>query len=412
METTPRDSAKAYALTAQGECTITITQGARSVSWKALSTGGQTTFIVPAKAIASISDPDALLSPLPFLVAPERKEDALGGVPEMSIADAVFTPESHLPQSGTAVAEVTAQWQEASFARSALPGAAAVPPPEIWQEYGALMPHSIVGGVAYYDLSNMNIAANSRFITSNDIFYSLPIADGVEIGRSELRFGLGRSDIKKMYVLLGQVASGNSAIVLNAPEADIFVSSNTNSSIALSCVRPRAYASIAKSIKLYAPNYNTETFIFSFSNTPENFREPTTTPFEAYLPACTAVTNIGGLANEVDYYRRNHMPLKLCMPALKKSCSFCTRMAMGAESLVYFLTHVGTQTAFQNGGTIPLVSGSAPTITLGVDAALGHIEDGTPVWEETEEAQAVATAVQAAIERGWNIGIIFNEKIG
>lgn len=65
MATQPLDTAKVYALTAAGACSVTLTQGEKSITWEALAEGGQTSFIVPAGATAEISDPAALLSPLP-----------------------------------------------------------------------------------------------------------------------------------------------------------------------------------------------------------------------------------------------------------------------------------------------------------------------------------------------------------
>lgn len=65
MATQPLDTAKVYALTAAGACSVTLTQGEQTITWEILSEGGQTSFIVPAGATAEISDPTALLSPLP-----------------------------------------------------------------------------------------------------------------------------------------------------------------------------------------------------------------------------------------------------------------------------------------------------------------------------------------------------------
>lgn len=65
MATQPLNTAKVYALTAAGACSVTLTKGEKSITWEALSEGGQTSFIVPAGATASLSDETALLSPLP-----------------------------------------------------------------------------------------------------------------------------------------------------------------------------------------------------------------------------------------------------------------------------------------------------------------------------------------------------------
>lgn len=65
MATLPIDTAKTYALTAAGACSVTLTQGEKSITWEALSGGGQTCLIVPAGATIELSSPNALLSPLP-----------------------------------------------------------------------------------------------------------------------------------------------------------------------------------------------------------------------------------------------------------------------------------------------------------------------------------------------------------
>lgn len=65
MATHPLDTAKLYALTSAGACSVTLTQGGKSITWEALAEGGQTSFIVPAGATAEVSDSSALLSPLP-----------------------------------------------------------------------------------------------------------------------------------------------------------------------------------------------------------------------------------------------------------------------------------------------------------------------------------------------------------
>lgn len=65
MATQPIDTAKVYALTSAGACSVTLTQGGKTITWEALPDGGQTSFIVPAGATAELSNPEALLSPLP-----------------------------------------------------------------------------------------------------------------------------------------------------------------------------------------------------------------------------------------------------------------------------------------------------------------------------------------------------------
>lgn len=65
MATQPLDTAKVYALTAAGACSVTLVHGGKSITWEALTEGGQTSFLVPAGATVEISDTTALLSPLP-----------------------------------------------------------------------------------------------------------------------------------------------------------------------------------------------------------------------------------------------------------------------------------------------------------------------------------------------------------
>lgn len=86
MATQPIDTAKVYALTAAGACSVTLTQGEKTITWDALSRGGQTSFVVPAGATAEISDPTAILSPLPAnfkaaLGAGAAHAEVIGGKP-------------------------------------------------------------------------------------------------------------------------------------------------------------------------------------------------------------------------------------------------------------------------------------------------------------------------------------------
>lgn len=88
MGTTPINTAKTYALTAAGACSVTIQQGSKSITWQILPEGGQTTFIVPAGASVSISDPTALISPLPFNVALGAGNGGTGGSTHLTPEDA------------------------------------------------------------------------------------------------------------------------------------------------------------------------------------------------------------------------------------------------------------------------------------------------------------------------------------
>lgn len=92
MATQPLDTAKVYALTAAGACSVTLTQGEKSITWEALAEGGQTSFVVPAGATVSISDETALLSPLPANFKAALGADAAGAGGERIIT---------APMSGT-----------------------------------------------------------------------------------------------------------------------------------------------------------------------------------------------------------------------------------------------------------------------------------------------------------------------
>lgn len=99
MATNPIDTAKLYALTSAGACSATLTQGETSITWEALSEGGQTSIIVPAGATLSISDPTALLSPLPanFKAALGAAKGSAGGehIAGESITPAICDAEHH-----------------------------------------------------------------------------------------------------------------------------------------------------------------------------------------------------------------------------------------------------------------------------------------------------------------------------
>lgn len=92
MATQPLDTAKVYALTAAGACSVTLTQGEQSITWEALTEGGQTSFIVPAGATVSISDESALLSPLPA-----NFKAALGAGVKRAEGECITTAECDTP---------------------------------------------------------------------------------------------------------------------------------------------------------------------------------------------------------------------------------------------------------------------------------------------------------------------------
>lgn len=89
MATKPISTAKVYLLTAQNPTSATLTQGTTSITWEALSASGQTTVIVPPGATLTLSDPEALLSPLPFDGALAVGNNASGG---RSVQSAGITP--------------------------------------------------------------------------------------------------------------------------------------------------------------------------------------------------------------------------------------------------------------------------------------------------------------------------------
>lgn len=94
MATQPIDTAKLYALTSAGACSVTLTQGEKSITWDALTEGGQTGIIVPAGATLTISDTAALLSPLPanFKAALGAAGKSTGGIGSKSLAGESISP--------------------------------------------------------------------------------------------------------------------------------------------------------------------------------------------------------------------------------------------------------------------------------------------------------------------------------
>lgn len=98
MDTTSIETTKAYALTAEGECSVTLTSRTHSVTWQALSAGGQTTFIVPAGATVTISDPNAVLTPLPanFKFALGAGVGSIGGEPLTMLSSSEGEATTHM----------------------------------------------------------------------------------------------------------------------------------------------------------------------------------------------------------------------------------------------------------------------------------------------------------------------------
>lgn len=94
MATQPIDTAKLYALTSAGACSVTLTQGEKSITWDALAEGGQTGIIVPAGATITVSDSAALLSPLPanFKAALGAGSVSAGGIGSKPLAGESIFP--------------------------------------------------------------------------------------------------------------------------------------------------------------------------------------------------------------------------------------------------------------------------------------------------------------------------------
>lgn len=68
--TQPTDSPRVFVISCGQPCSVTLTQEGQQVTWQALPAAGQTSIIVPAQATLDVSEPSALLSPLPFDKAP------------------------------------------------------------------------------------------------------------------------------------------------------------------------------------------------------------------------------------------------------------------------------------------------------------------------------------------------------
>lgn len=92
MVTHTSDTAKVYALTAAGACSVTLTQGDHSVTWQALREAGQTTVLVPAGAALSLSDEGALLSPMPFKAALGTGNGSAGGAEQHAAGEPLSEP--------------------------------------------------------------------------------------------------------------------------------------------------------------------------------------------------------------------------------------------------------------------------------------------------------------------------------
>lgn len=88
-------TAKAYALTHTGACSVTLIKGEKRITWQALDEdGGQTTCIIPKGMKIELSAPDAILTKVPFEYALGAGQRA-GGM--MRIADKIRPQESTTP---------------------------------------------------------------------------------------------------------------------------------------------------------------------------------------------------------------------------------------------------------------------------------------------------------------------------
>lgn len=96
MATQSSDTAKLYALTAAGACSVTLTQGLKSVTWQPLRAAGQATVLVPAGAVLHVSEPEAMLSPIPFKAALGTGNGSAEGAGTSAVGEDICEPDEML----------------------------------------------------------------------------------------------------------------------------------------------------------------------------------------------------------------------------------------------------------------------------------------------------------------------------
>lgn len=371
MATKPTNTAILYALTASGACSVTLTQDGKSHAWQAVPDGGgQTTFIIPAGAVAELSDENALLSPLPFKTAPGAVS-GIGGA---------------LTDDMQKLLSYTEKENNAALSSLSWAGLCAAADTE-WLK-GSLLA-CVNGDTAYIDLSGcLAAAADTPAYETSDT----PLLAG---GNGQLRLGTGVDGLRRMIVKMNRFWCGGGAdrLLLCNDEVDFVLIANVRSINEIKNLQSPDYHQRAKSLTIIYPSETNCGNIGSISAYNSEWDASRLAfPIRYILPGMTAggAFKLGFYYSGIWHYDTNVMQLDItaCMPSYVSSFSFYKSNLNSVANLVYLMDNLGTPTA-----------SSMPQLSFGIAAAKVDTSGDAPVYADAD-LQAAADRLSA---RGWEV---------
>lgn len=367
MATQPTNTAILYALTSSGACSVTLTQDGKSHTWQALpESGGQTTFIIPAGAVAELSDERALLSPLPFKAAPGAGS-GIGGT---------------LPADMQKLLDGTATESNAALSTLSWAGLCAAAGTD-WLKETLL--GCVSGDTAYIDLSGCSAAAGATpAYTTTDT----PLLAGA---RAQMQLGGGVVGLKRMIVKMNRFWYNDNRLLLCNADVDFVLISNTLSIGDFTHMEATTNRFQAKSLTMIYPS------VTSFGNLGRVTAYATqwdasklAFPIRYILPCLTSPASFKlGFYYDDDWHWDDgvmQLDITAYMPSCVSSFSFYKSNLNSVKNLVYLMDNLGTPAA-----------GSRPQLTFGIAAVEVDTSGDDPVYADA--------ALQAAVERlrakGW-----------
>lgn len=381
MVTQPVNTAKVYVLSASSACSVTLTHLGQSTTWQALPEGGgQTTFIVPAGAVAEISDENAFLAPIPFKIAPGAIGCSVGGTEGGNTRDLLSfnTTKSNAVLSGLSYSALCA-----SAGRE-------------WLKHAFL--NCVHGDTAYIDLSAFAPTFNesARYYTTDT-----PLFAG-DSQTEQIRLGEGVTGLKRMILKIGSVyrAQNAASMLLCNSDVDFTIISKNQGLFSFGNVSYPTVFNKAKSLTVictdskanpasyYALGHFTSTSAKDTSLDERCFNFPIKFIVPSFTSGASFSITTRSNSAWVDNAHPTHLDITASMPSYVSSFSFYRSNFNSPENLVYLMDNLGTPAA-----------DSSPSLTFGIDAALvdGERVSTPPVYFDA--------TLQAAVDRfrakGW-----------
>lgn len=363
MATKPTNSARLFALTSSGACSVTLTQDGKIHTWQALPDGGgQTTFIIPAGAVAELSDENAILSQLPFNVALGAGSSSIGGSidSELQTSLALTADESNLVLSSLTwnglCAMADTEWLKTALLNCVSGDTAVINLSSCWG-----------GGIDGYKASTTPLLRGDngiRFILGEGVPNLKRMVlkmSGFWDGNSEMRFYFNNSNVD--YIFIGENVSGCSF-----PHME----------------RNNRY-SLAKSLTYIFPGAPNDKGapIGALTTYGDRIHESNLPfPIRFILPCCIKGAKFSmrsKLDGEwVDDLLISHYNITAAMPSYVSSFSFYKTNLNSVENLVYLMDNLGTPS-----------EENLPQLTFGVAAELVDTSGDEPVYRNADLQNAV-----------------------